>query len=52
MLPALFNAGWAYPIDTSCKNVRAYRSRLNARPSFARCIEEARPFPLDAADRD
>lgn len=54
--PCLFYADWTHPIDASFKNVRAYRSRLNARPSFARCIEEARPyrkyFPLGAPDRD
>ena len=35
---------------------RTYRSRLLARPSFARAVEEARPyrelFPLGAPDRD
>ncbi len=37
-------------------NVRAYRRRLLARPSFARAVDEARPyrplFPLGAPDRD
>jgi glutathione S-transferase len=37
-------------------NVRAYRSRLNAWPSVARMIDEARPYrhflPLGAPDRD
>ena len=36
--------------------LRAYRARLLARPSFARAVEEARPFrplfPLGAPDRD
>ena len=54
--PALFYADWAHPIDRRFAKVRAYRARLNARPSFARCIEEARPyrslFPLGAPDRD
>lgn len=54
--PGLFYADWTYPIDGIYRNVRAYRERLNARPSFARCIEEARPyrelFPLGAPDRD
>jgi glutathione S-transferase len=54
--PALFYADWTYPIGDAFPNVRAYRSRLNARPSFARAIEEARPyrrlFPLGAPDRD
>jgi glutathione S-transferase len=54
--PALFYADWVHPIDPTYPAVRAYRARLNARPSFARAIEEARPyrhlFPLGAPDRD
>ena len=54
--PALFYADWAHPIGEAFPNVRAYRQRLNARPSFARAIEEGRPyrkiFPLGAPDRD
>jgi glutathione S-transferase len=54
--PALFYADWTHAIGESFPNVRAYRSRLNARPSFARAIEAARPyrplFPLGAPDRD
>jgi glutathione S-transferase len=54
--PALFYADWVQPIGDAFKRVRAYRSRLNARPSFARAIDEARPyrgfFPLGAPDRD
>ena len=54
--PALFYADWAHPIAEEFVSLRAYRTRLNARPSFARCIEEARPlrhlFPLGAPDRD
>lgn len=54
--PALFYAEWVHPIAENFPNVRAYRSRLNARPSFARAIDEARPyrhyFPLGAPDRD
>lgn len=54
--PALFYADWAHPIPEAFANVKAYRRRLNARPSFARAIEEARPFrpffPLGAPDRD
>lgn len=54
--PALFYADWTHPISGEFPNVRAYRNRLNARPSFARVIEEARPyrslFPLGAPDRD
>lgn len=54
--PALFYADWVHPISEAYPGVRAYRQRLNARPSFARAIEEARPFrnyfPLGAPDRD
>ena len=54
--PALFYADWAHPIGDAFPNVLAYRRRLNARPSFTRAIDEARPyrplFPLGAPDRD
>lgn len=54
--PSLFYADWVRPIPESLANLKAYRSRLNARPSVARCIEEARPyrgyFPPGAPDRD
>jgi glutathione S-transferase len=54
--PSLFYADWVNPIDASFKNVRAYRQRLLKRPSFARAVDEARPyrplFPLGAPDRD
>ncbi|MCL4244406.1 MAG: glutathione S-transferase family protein [Candidatus Dadabacteria bacterium] len=54
--PALFYADWVHSIGPDFPNVRAYRERLNARPSFARAIEEARPyrhyFPPGAPDRD
>ncbi|MCG8269955.1 glutathione S-transferase family protein [Aquamicrobium sp. NLF2-7] len=54
--PALFYADWSHPIPDQFANVRAYRQRLNDRPSFARAINEARPyrafFPLGAPDRD
>lgn len=54
--PALFYADWTHPIDERFEHVRAYRNRLNARPSFARAIEDGRPyrpfFPLGAPDRD
>jgi glutathione S-transferase len=54
--PALFYADWAHPIPSSHANVTAYRQRLLARPSFARAVDEARPyrsyFPLGAPDRD
>jgi glutathione S-transferase len=54
--PALFYADWTYPIPPRFNNLHAYRRRLLARPSFARAIDEARPyrayFPLGAPDRD
>ena len=54
--PALFYADWTHPIDPSFARVHAYRKRLLARPSFARAVDEARPyrpnFPLGAPDRD
>ena len=54
--PALFYADWVHPIGEAFSNVRAYRQRLLARPSFARAVDEARPyrplFPLGAPDRD
>jgi glutathione S-transferase len=54
--PALFYADWTHPIAHSYPLLRAYRARLLARPSFARAVDEARPyrslFPLGAPDRD
>lgn len=54
--PALFYADWAHPIDPRHRHVHAYRQRLLERPSFARAVDEARPFrsyfPLGAPDRD
>lgn len=54
--PSLFYADWAHPIGETFSHVRAYRRRLLARPSFARAVDEARPyrafFPLGAPDRD
>ncbi|HEV3425356.1 MAG TPA: glutathione S-transferase family protein [Paraburkholderia sp.] len=54
--PFLFYADWTYRINPSFENVLAYRKRLLARPSFARAVDEARPyrplFPLGAPDRD
>jgi glutathione S-transferase len=54
--PALFYADWTQPIPDECKKLKAYRARLLARPSVARCVEDARPyrsyFPLGAPDRD
>lgn len=52
--PALFYADWVHPIDQQWNRVRAYRTRLLARPSFARCVEEGRRyrplFPLPRPD--
>ncbi len=54
--PSLFYADWVHRIPESFPVLRAYRTRLLARPSFARCVEDARPFrplfPLGAPDRD
>jgi len=54
--PFLFYADWTHPIGNAHPNVSAYRRRLLARPSFARAVDEARPyrglFPLGAPDRD
>ncbi len=54
--PSLFYADWVHPIPSDCPKLIAYRKRLNERPSFARAIDEARPFrpffPLGAPDRD
>lgn len=53
---SLFYADWTHPIPEDCPRVRAYRTRLLARPSVARVVNEARPyrpyFPLGAPDRD
>ena len=54
--PSLFYADWTHRIAESFPQLRHYRERLLARPSFARCVEEARVyrsyFPLGAPDRD
>jgi glutathione S-transferase len=54
--PALFYADWVQPIGEDRVTLRAYRARLLARSSFARCVDDARPFrpffPLGAPDRD
>lgn len=54
--PSLFYADWVYRIPDRYENLRAYRARLLAHPSIARCVEDARPyrpfFPLGAPDRD
>ena len=54
--PSLFYADWTHRISEAYPALRAYRARLLARPSFARAVDEARPFrpyfPLGAPDRD
>ncbi|WP_394558344.1 glutathione S-transferase family protein [Aquipseudomonas alcaligenes] len=54
--PFLFYADWTQPIGEAFPTLRAYRQRLLQRPSFARAVDEARPyrafFPLGAPDRD
>ncbi|HKR44439.1 MAG TPA: glutathione S-transferase family protein [Paraburkholderia sp.] len=53
---SLFYADWTHRIAPAYPMLRAYRERLLARPSFARAVNEARPyrplFPLGAPDRD
>ena len=54
--PSLFYADWVHPIPEALANLKAYRARLLARPSFARAVDEARyfrpNFPPGAPDRD
>lgn len=54
--PSLFYADWTHRIAEQYPVLRAYRSRLLQRPSFARAVDDARPFrhyfPLGAPDRD
>ncbi len=54
--PSLFYADWTHRISDAYPVLRAYRARLLARPSFARAVDEARPyrplFPLGAPERD
>ncbi|NML62415.1 glutathione S-transferase family protein [Massilia sp. RP-1-19] len=54
--PSLFYADWTHPISDAYPILRAYRTRLLARPAFARAVDEARPyrqlFPLGAPDQD
>lgn len=42
--PALFYADWVHPIPAAHGRLRGYLDRLLARPSFARVVEEARPW--------
>jgi glutathione S-transferase len=54
--PSLFYADWVPQIGPAFPRLRAYRSRLLARPSFTRAVDEGRPyrhyFPLGAPNRD
>ena len=54
--PSLLYADWVHPIGEQQSALRAYRQHLLARPSFARAVDEARPyrsyFPPGAPDRD
>ncbi len=54
--PSLFYADWVHPIPEVLANLKAYRARLLARPSYARAVDDARPyremFPPGAPDRD
>lgn len=54
--PSLFYADWVRSIPDALATLKAYRARLLARPSVARCVDDARPyrhfFPLDAPNRD
>jgi glutathione S-transferase len=52
--PPLFYANLVIPLDENYKQTAAYLHRLMERPSFARVIEEAKPyrhfFPIKGAD--
>jgi glutathione S-transferase len=54
--PSLFYADWVHAVPERHPHVRAYRRRLLERPSYARAVDEARPyrpfFPPGAPDRD
>ncbi len=52
--PHLLYADWSHAIGKQFSNLWAYRDRLLARPSYARALDEARPyrhyFPLGAPE--
>jgi glutathione S-transferase len=54
--PSLFYADWVHRIAPAFPRLRDYRAQLLSRPSFARAVDEGRPyrtyFPLGAPDRD
>jgi glutathione S-transferase len=54
--PSLLYADWVHPIPDGLATLKSYRARLLARPSYARAVDDARPyrkmFPPGAPDRD
>jgi glutathione S-transferase len=54
--PGLLYAHWTHAIPERFQHLWAYRRRLLERPSYARALDEARPyrgyFPLGAPDED
>jgi glutathione S-transferase len=54
--PSMFYADWTQPIPEGFARLKRYRAQLLARPTFAKIVDEARPFrhffPLGAPDRD
>lgn len=54
--PSLFYADWTHAIPPELEHLWAYRTRLLARTSVKRCVDDARRFrhyfPLGAPDRD
>ncbi len=52
--PHLLYADWSHAIGEQFSNLKAYRQRLITRPSYARALDEARPyrhyFPLGAPE--
>ncbi|MEZ5572615.1 MAG: glutathione S-transferase family protein [Halioglobus sp.] len=54
--PSLFYADWVHNISSGYQALRTYRTRLLARPSVKRAVDDARPyrqfFPPGAPDRD
>ena len=54
--PSLFYADWVHPIPAGLERLKAYRTRLLARPTVKRAVDDARPyrhfFPGGAPERD
>jgi glutathione S-transferase len=42
--PALFYADWVMPLAGGHRHAARYLDRLRQRPSFARVVEEAKPY--------